>query len=85
MSDDIKDSALGLGFIRNNEAIGISGTTLNNGYYWIGSVTGHDRVEKDSSFGDDIENEAAGAAVTIYMAHNVEVNESRVEGVPGGS
>lgn len=84
-SDDILDSANGLGFLRNNEGIRVQGSTINDGYYWIGGVTGPDRVEKDSSFGDDILSEAAGDTVTITMAQSIEVTNTLDDEEPGAT
>ena len=63
-SDDIGDSANGLAFLATDDIILISGTSNNNRTDII-ERTGADGVEVSPGYGGAINNEAAGASVTI--------------------
>jgi hypothetical protein len=85
-TDDIKDSALGLGFIRAREGLRVQGSPNNDGYYFIGDVVGADRVEAVGSFGAmPIQSDSAGPNVTLTLAHNVETTTALSHETPGAS
>jgi hypothetical protein len=85
-TDDIKDTALGLGFIRAREGLRVQGSPNNDGYYFIGDVVGADRVEAVGSFGAmPIVSDSAGPNVTLTMAHNVETTTALSHETPGAS
>ena len=85
-TDDIKDSALGMGFIRSKEGIKVTGSPNNDGYYFIGEVTGADRVEASAGYGAlPIQSDSAGPSVTIDMAHNAETETALAHEVPGAN
>ena len=85
-TDDIKDTALGLGFIRAREGLRVQGSPNNDGYYFIGDVVSADRVEAVGSFGAmPIQSDSAGPNVTLTMAHNVETTTALSHETPGAS
>lgn len=86
-ADDIMDSAQGLGFIRAQEGIKVTNSPNNDGYYYIGDVTGPGRVEAASAFGAvPIVSDSAGSSfVTIDMAHNVESETALANEIPNNS
>ncbi len=85
-ADDIRDSASGFDFMRTYEGIKVAGSTKNDGYYFIGDVATATHLESTSSFGAvPIETEAAGASITIDMAHNVKVANAFTNELPGAS
>lgn len=85
-TDDIKDTAQGLGFIRSKEGIKVSGSPNNDGYYFVGDVTAADRVEASAGYGAlPIQSDSPGPSVTIQMAHNVEASTALAHEIPGSS
>src|SRR5690606_22830830 len=74
-SDDIGDSANGLAFLATDDIILISGTSNNNGTDII-ERTGADGVEVSPGYGGAINNEAAGASVTIRRGNAVTVDQA---------
>ena len=85
-SDDIRDSAQGLGFIRSKEGIRVTGSPNNDGYYFIGEVTAPNRVEASAGYGAlPIQSDSAGPSVTIAMAHNVETETALAHELPGAT
>ncbi len=74
-SDDIGDSANGLAFLATDDVILISGTSNNNGTDII-ERTGADGVEVSPGYGGAINNEAAGASVTIRRGNAVTVDQA---------
>ena len=85
-TDDIKDSAQGLGFVRAKEGIRVTGSPNNDGYYFVGEVTASDRVEASAGYGAlPIQSDSAGPNVTIAMAHNVETKTALAHELPGAT
>lgn len=83
-SDDIGDSANGLAFLATDDIILISGTSNNNGTDII-ERTGADGVEVSPGYGGAINNEAAGASVTIRRGNALKTNETVVNELIGAS
>ncbi len=85
-TDDIKDTNLGLGFIRAREGLRVQGSPNNDGYYFIGDVVGADRVEAVGSFGAmPVQSDSAGPNVTLSMSHNVETSTALTHETPGAN
>ena len=85
-TDDILDSAQGLGFVRKQEIVRVSGSPNNDGYYYIGDVVRHERIEADTGYGAlPIVSDSAGPTVTIDMAHSVETETALASELPGAS
>lgn len=85
-TDDINDSAQGLGFVRQNEVVRVTGSPSNDGYYYIGDVARHERIEADGGYGAlPIVSDSAGPTVTIDMAHNVETETALASETPGAT
>lgn len=86
VDNDIRDSANGMEWSRTYEGIKISGTSLNNGYVFLGDQAGAAWLETTSSFGlGGCADEAAGASVTLDMAHNVQIDVDLDHETPGSS
>lgn len=83
-TDDIGDSANGLAFLATDDVTLISGTSNNNGTDII-ERTGADGVEVSPGYGGAINNEAAGASVTIRRGNAIAVNEGVVNELIGAS
>lgn len=81
VSDDIKDSAGGLGFVNVDDLLEVDGTASNDGHYWVDYVT----AKHLATVGASITNEAAGASVTLKRSLNVRVEEAVAYEVPGAS
>lgn len=83
-SDDILDSASGLGFVRNHEVLYITGSTNNNGYHRTdGAEVNH--VTTDTAYGGVISNEDAGPSITIVQGNSIVVEERVITAVPGAT
>lgn len=83
-TDDIKDSASGLTFIRNHEMIEVTGSSGQDGFHYTDS-TSHNHVTTDTGFGGRITNEAAGASITIDQGNSITVEENVTRAAPGAS
>lgn len=77
VTDDIKDSANGLGGFRNNELITITGSASNNRTH-LQDTTGDNHITVAEWFSgpNPITAEAAGANVTIRQGHHITVSET---------
>ncbi len=86
IADDIRDSANGMDWARSYEGIKVTGSSLNDGYYFTGDNVTTAWIETTSSFGAaPIADEAAGASITIDMAHNVQVDVDLDHETPSAS
>jgi hypothetical protein len=83
-TDDIKDSAAGLTFIRNHEMIEIIGSSGQDGFHYTDSAS-HNHVTTDTGFGGQITNEAAGASITIDQGNSITVAENVTRAAPGAA
>lgn len=84
--DDIGDSANGLAWLEVNDVIQISGSASNNGTDIVKTVSAvGDGVEVSPGYGGAINNESAGASVTIRRGNAVTVTESLVNELVGAS
>lgn len=81
-SDDINDSANGLGFIEQDSFILVAGSAANSGYHLV-DETGSNHVA--TTFTPAITTEAAGPAITITQGHKVTVTTSVVNEAPGAN
>jgi len=84
-SDDIKDLALGLGFIRSKEGLYVDNSPNNDGYYFTTDVVSAAGVEVSGYGAAPIVSDSAGPAVTIYQSHNVETETALADEIPGAS
>ena len=73
--DDVGDSANGLAFLATDDIIQISGSSSNNGTDII-KTTGADGIEVSPGYGGSINNESAGASVTIRRGNAITVAEA---------
>jgi hypothetical protein len=83
-TDDIKDSASGLTFIRTHEMIEIIGSSGQDGYQYTDSGS-HNHVTTDTGFGGQISNEAAGASITIDQGNSITVAENVTRAAPAAT
>lgn len=85
-TDDILDSAQGLGFVRKQEIVRVSGSPNNDGYYYIGEVARHERIEADAGYGAlPIVSDSAGPSVAISMAHSIETETALASEIPNAN
>ncbi len=82
--DDIGDSANGFAFMATDDVILISGSSNNNGTDII-KTTGADGVEISPGYGGAINNESAGASVTIRRGNAIVTAESITSELVGAS
>ena len=83
-SDDIADSATGLGEFRNDALIKISGSSSNSGYHLLDSV-GRGSLTTDTAYGGTVALEAAGPTITITQGQELYVEEDLTKEMPGSS
>jgi hypothetical protein len=84
-SDDIKDSAGGLGFVRAKEGVRVTGSPNNDGYYFTTDVVSGAGIEVSSYGAAPIQSDSAGPAVTLQMAHNIETETALANEIPGAT
>lgn len=83
-SDDILDSASGLGDIRNHELIYVTGSTGNDGYHRTdGAEVNH--VTTDTAYGGVMHNEDAGPSITIDQGNSIVTEENVITAIPGAT
>jgi len=83
-TDDIKDSASGLTFIRNHEMIEVTGSSGQDGFHYTDSAS-HNHVTTDTGFGGQISNESAGPSITIDQGNSITVKENVTRAAPGAA
>lgn len=83
-TDDIGDSANGFSFMASDDVILISGSSTNNGTDII-KTTGADGVEVSPGYGGAINNESAGASVTIRRGNAVVTTTAVANELAGSS
>lgn len=81
-SDDILDSANGLGFVEQDSFIRVQGSAANSGYHLV-DETGSNHIA--TTFTAAITNEAAGPSITITQGHKVTVTTAVTSESPGAS
>lgn len=84
-SDDIQDTAGGLGFVRSHELLLASGFTVagNNRYYFAGDETAANHITVRPA---TVATDAADSAVTIQQGHSVTVTATTlVQEFPGNA
>jgi len=84
VSDDILDSASGLGSIRNHEVLYITGSSGNSGYHRTDSAEVN-HVTTDTAYGGVMSNEDAGPSITIQQGNSIVVEENVITAVPGAT
>lgn len=81
-SDDIMDSAGGLGFLEDGQFVLVAGSTSNNGWHMLdGTETKH--VTTYQNFTGNIVTEAAGDTVTLTQGQTLKVTDERTREEPG--
>jgi len=83
-TDDIFDTAAGLGFIKNDHWILIAGSTLNSGWHKVGA-SGADHVRTSAAVSGTIDAEATGPTITIYQAQRLDVTTAVTYEAPGAA
>lgn len=81
-SDDIQDTAGGLGFIRAHEMIRVLGSAGNSGYHRIATVS-NTHVTTDTAWGAAVVHEGTGPSITIVQGDSIEVSEAVSNAAPG--
>lgn len=81
-SDDILDSANGLGFIEMESFIRVQGSAANSGYHLV-DETGSNHVA--TTFTPTITAEAAGPSITLTQGHKVTLLTAVTNEAPGAS
>lgn len=83
INDDLRDSALGLGFARNGEMVKVSGSTqaANNNYRWV-KTTGNDRIEISP---DVLVNSTSVVPITVEQGHHLKTQEGFTFQRPGSN
>jgi hypothetical protein len=84
LTDDIYDSAQGMGPIKASHYIYITGSVLNSGYHFI-EAAGAGALNVDTGPGGQIELESAGPLITITQASRLDTYEAGVYELPGPS
>ncbi|MCB0104442.1 MAG: hypothetical protein KDE53_00980 [Caldilineaceae bacterium] len=83
-SDDLNDSANGLGFIRSGNFFLVSGSPLHSRWHLADEV-GRGHIATDEAVTGAISAEAAGPFITIQQGQSLEVSESITTEIPGAS
>lgn len=83
-SDDIIDSANGLGFVDNGYFIYVQGSTANSGYHLI-DETGDAHIATVEALTGTISTEAEGPSITITQGNRVTVDEALTDEIPGAT
>lgn len=83
-SDDIQDTASGLGYIRAHEMIRVIGSAGNSGYHRVATVS-DSHVTTDTAWGPSIVHEATGPSITIIQGDSIQVLESVTNATPGST
>lgn len=81
-SDDILDTAKGLGFVRMGSFIMVSGSPGNSGAHLVDG-TARDHITTDTGIGGTIDTEGAGVAITIHQSASLDINEDVKAEAPG--
>lgn len=83
-SDDIQDTASGLGFIRAHEMIYVTGSAGNSGYHRVATVSDN-HVTTDTAWGAPVTHEVTGPSISIYQGNSIEVEEAVTNALPGST
>lgn len=83
-SDDIFDSAGGLGALRSPEMIRVSGDGDNDGFHLLEQASAT-ALNTDTSLGGGLSTYAAGPSITIEQGHSIETAESGTTEAPGAT
>ena len=83
-SDDIFDSAGGLGALRSPEMIRVSGDGANDGFHLLEQASAT-ALNTDTSLGGGLSTYAAGPSITIEQGHSIETAETGTTEAPGAS
>lgn len=79
-SDDLIDSAEGLGFLGANDLVAISGSTSHNGFYRMKSAGA-----AAATVAPNVGTEAAGASITLAQAGSIRTATTFVNEFPGAT
>ena len=83
-TDDIHDAASGMGMVKADHWILISGSAANSGWHKVGSA-GADHVRTSAAVSGTIDAEATGPTVTIYQAQRLDVTTAVTYAAPGAT
>lgn len=73
-SDDILDSADGMGMVKSDHWLRVTGSPLNSRWHYVGSA-GSDHVRTSAVTSGNIQAEAAGASIALTQAQAAQVYE----------
>lgn len=83
-TDDILDSASGLGFVEADNFIQVQGSVLHSRYHLI-DTTGADHITVAYTVTGALSNEAAGPSITLTQGQRAVTHETVANEVPGAS
>mgnify|MGYP000843561427 CR=1 FL=1 len=83
-SDDIFDSAGGMGALRSPEMIRVSGDGANDGFHLLEQASAT-ALNTDTSLGGGLATYGAGPSITIEQGHSIETVESGTTEAPGAT
>jgi len=82
--DDILDSAAGMGIVKTEHWLLVSGSAANSRWHRVGSA-GADHVRTSASVSGAIVNEVAGPTISMYQAQRLSVAEAAAYEAPGSA
>lgn len=83
-TDDIFDTADGMGLMKSDHWMLVTGSAANSRWHWIGSAGG-DHLRTSASISGTIASETTGPTIGLYQAQKVAVVETDATEAPGAA